>query len=104
MTKIVDLMKSIIGIFNEHAGEDKMLDKEELKAMMAHDVFSSQEKLEELVNELDKNHDDKISFDEFIKSMAYICALVKIDGEDAADFNGGHDPTWRGWMNPNTLR
>ena len=34
MTKIVDLMKSIIGIFNEHAGEDKMLDKEELKAMM----------------------------------------------------------------------
>ena len=54
------------------------------------------------MNELDKNHDDKISFDEFIKSMAYICALVKIDGEEAAD--GGHDPTWRGWMNPNNLR
>ena len=34
MTKIVDLMRSIIGIFNEHAGEDNLLDKEELKAMM----------------------------------------------------------------------
>ena len=31
MTKIVDLMRSIIGIFNEHAGEDNLLDKEELK-------------------------------------------------------------------------
>ena len=34
MTKIVDLMKSIIEIFDEHAGEDKMLSKEELIKMM----------------------------------------------------------------------
>ena len=34
MAKIVDLMKSIICIFNDHAGQDKMLDKEELKTMM----------------------------------------------------------------------
>ena len=34
MTKIVDLMRGIIAIFDEHAGEDKMLSKEELMKMM----------------------------------------------------------------------
>ena len=34
MTKIIDLMKSIIRIFDEHAGEDGLLSKEELTKMM----------------------------------------------------------------------
>ena len=33
-TSIVDLMKKIIDIFNEHAREDKKLDKEELKQLL----------------------------------------------------------------------
>ena len=67
-------------------------------------MFSTPSKLDELMSELDKNHDERISFDEFIKSMAYICALVKVDGEDASDAFGGHDPNWTGWRNPNLLR
>ncbi|CBY12168.1 unnamed protein product [Oikopleura dioica] len=34
MTTIGDLMRSLIGIFNEHAGADKLLSKAELKNMM----------------------------------------------------------------------
>ena len=34
MTKIIDLMNAIIEIFNDHAGEDKILSKEELMKMM----------------------------------------------------------------------
>ncbi|CAG5108124.1 Oidioi.mRNA.OKI2018_I69.chr1.g3644.t1.cds [Oikopleura dioica] len=90
MTKIVDLMRSIIGIFNEHAGEDNLLDKEELKAMMGQElpeVFSSEARVNELVAHIDKDFDGKISFDEFIKSMAFICNLLKVDNEAAADGN-----------------
>ena len=51
-------------------------------------MFSSEEISTALMAELDKNLDDKISFDEFIKSMAFICALVKYGQEDASDFIG----------------
>ena len=33
-TSIVDFMKKIIEIFNQYAGEDKKLDKEELKQLL----------------------------------------------------------------------
>ncbi|CAG5077475.1 Oidioi.mRNA.OKI2018_I69.PAR.g8726.t1.cds [Oikopleura dioica] len=91
MTKIVDLMRGIIAIFDEHAGEDKMLSKEELMRMMGeeqHEMFASEEVATKLMSELDENLDGQISFDEFIKSMAFICALVKYGQEDASDFIG----------------
>ncbi|CAG5109812.1 Oidioi.mRNA.OKI2018_I69.chr2.g4296.t1.cds [Oikopleura dioica] len=99
MTKIVDLMNAIIEIFNDHAGEDKMLSKEELMKMMDEEkdeMFSSEEISTALMAELDKNLDGKVSFDEFIKSMAFICALVKEGQDDSTDipkFNFNGDPT-----------
>ena len=59
-------------------------------------MFSSEEISTALMAELDKNLDGKVSFDEFIKSMAFICALVKDGQEDSTDipkFNFSGDPT-----------
>ena len=53
-------------------------------------MFSSEARVNELVAHIDKDFDGKISFDEFIKSMAFICNLVKVDNEAAADGYGGY--------------
>ena len=63
-------------------------------------MFSSEEVANVLMAELDKNLDGQISFDEFIKSMAFICALIKDGQEDSTDFNTypeGYNPAQE-WM------
>ena len=49
-------------------------------------MFSSKEIANALMAELDENLDGQISFDEFIKSMAFICALVNVAKADSSDF------------------
>ncbi|CAG5114320.1 Oidioi.mRNA.OKI2018_I69.chr2.g8379.t1.cds [Oikopleura dioica] len=88
MAKIVDLTKTMIEIFNEHAGDDEMLSKEELLKMMGQekdDMFSSKYISNALMTVLVEGLDEKMSFNEFIEFMAFICALIEAEPQDHSD-------------------
>ncbi|CAG5110637.1 Oidioi.mRNA.OKI2018_I69.chr2.g5019.t1.cds [Oikopleura dioica] len=92
-TSIVDLMKKIIDIFNEHAGGDNKLDKEELKQLLIQvylddpSLFSSEEKAQEVMNDFDKNLDGSVTFEEFIMQMAKMSTQFKDDSEGNSNSN-----------------
>ncbi|CAG5076710.1 Oidioi.mRNA.OKI2018_I69.PAR.g8526.t1.cds [Oikopleura dioica] len=97
MAKIFDLTKSMIEIFNDHAGDDKMLSKEELLKMMAQDkdeMFSSKDISNGLMMMLDEGLDENMSFGEFIEFIAFLCALIEAGQEDNADYTDGPETNY----------
>ena len=113
MTTIGDSMRSLIRIFNQHAGNDKLLSKAELRNMMNKGKFMyqylspvwrqkfifcrikikysallvlfSEEQAAELMGKLDKDDDGSITFEEFVGEIAEICDLFNISINDSSD-------------------
>merc|ERR1711894_645417 len=71
-TTMKDLMETLVRIFDNHAGEDKLLDTTELYRLMSQELPSlfNEANAEQLMAKLDTNLDGRVSFDEFLFDMA----------------------------------
>ncbi|CBY08190.1 unnamed protein product [Oikopleura dioica] len=71
------LIKALIAVFNKHAGEDKLLSKEEMMNLTEKELpgLFTEEQAAELMKKMDKNNDGAVTFEEFHSQMAEICNI-----------------------------
>merc|ERR1711953_38217 len=81
-----DLMYVLGDIFHAHAGDDKLLDKKELKIMMSKELpeMFSEEESAKLLAKLDHSGDGKVTFEEFVMNMAGLCQFFKESGNSGS--------------------
>merc|ERR1711953_185244 len=105
--KLAELLNELLAIFQKYAGEDGVLDKDQLKTLTTTELaeINSRESGSALItifNEefatIDENEDGKVSFSEFVEHMTILVNTAAAAESDSSDHDAARayrDSPWR---------